>query len=162
MNEQTYFHVGIFVYDIHEAIARYSKALGLDFVEPIMCGIPHLVDQGRKSSLELPLAYATQGPPYYELLEMTGEDGLYGRQNGEGINHLGLWDRDIEGTVARLEGQGIQLEAAQYTPEGTFVAAYFRPGDLHAVRIELVDEGRRAMMEEWIHGAAFEDFPESA
>ncbi len=162
MTDQTYFHVGIFVNDIDQAIERYSKALGLTFVEPIMCGIPHLVDQGRESSLELPLAYATQGPPYYELLEMTGEDGLYGRQNGEGINHLGLWDSDIAGTVARLEEQGVRLEAAQYTPDREFVAAYFRPGDLHAVRIELVDEGRRAMMEEWIHGAAFEDFPESS
>jgi hypothetical protein len=37
---------------------------------------------------------------------------------------------------------------------------YFRPGDLHAVRVELVDMARRPMMEEWIHGAAFEDFPE--
>jgi catechol 2,3-dioxygenase-like lactoylglutathione lyase family enzyme len=160
MAEQTYFHVGIFVYDIKEAIERYSKALGLTFVEPIMCGIPRLVDQGREYSLELPLAYATQGPPYYELLEMTGEDGLYGKQNGEGINHLGLWDTDIEGTVVRLEQRGVRLEAAQYTPDGKFVAAYFRPGDLHAVRIELVDEARRPMMEEWIHGAAFEDFPD--
>ena len=157
---ETYFHVGIFVYDIEEAIARYSKTLGLSFVEPVMNGIPRLVDQGRESSLELPIAYATQGPPYYELLQMTGADGLYGRHNGEGIHHLGVWDPDVEGTVTRLEQQGVRLEAAQYTPEGAFVAAYFRPGDLHAVRVELVDMARRPMMEEWIHGAAFEDFPE--
>lgn len=161
MTEHTYFHVGIFVYDIERAIDRYSRALGLTFAEPIMCGIPHLVDRGRKSSLELPLAYSTQGPPYYELLQMTGEDGLYGRLNGEGINHLGVWDPDIEGTVERLKEGGVQVEAAQYTPEGTYVAAYFRPTDLHGVRVELVDETRRTMMEAWIHGAAFEDFPDT-
>jgi len=158
---ETYFHVGIFVYDMEEAIERYSKTLGLTFVDPAMNGIPHLVDEGRESSLELLIAYATQGPPYYELLQMTGADGLYGRHHGEGIHHLGLWDPDVAGTVARLEKLGVRLEAAQYTPEREFVAAYFRPGDLHAVRIELVDEGRRPMMEKWIHGAAFEDFPET-
>ncbi len=160
--DQTYFHVGIFVYDIGQAIDRYSKVLSLTFVEPIMCGIPRLVDKGRESSLELALAYSTQGPPYYELLEMTGEDGLYGRQNGEGISHVGVWHPDIKGAVARYAQRGVELEAAQYTPEGEFVAAYFRPGDLHAVRVELVDEGRREMMEEWIHGARFEDFPVSS
>ena len=118
MAGETYFHVGIFVYDIQEAIERYSKTLGLSFVDPIMYGIPHLVDQGRKASLVLPLAYATQGPPYFELLEMTGEDGLYGRQNGEGINHLGLWDPDIEGTVARLEDQGIQPRSSPVHARG--------------------------------------------
>ena len=160
MTVETYFHVGIFVYDIEEAIERYSKTLGLSFVDPVMNGIPHLVDEGRESSLVLPIAYATQGPPYYELLQMTGADGLYGRHLGEGIHHLGLWNPDVAGTVARLENEGVRLEAAQYTAEGEFVAAYFRPGDLHAVRIELVDEARRPMMEEWVHGATFEDFPE--
>ena len=162
MSEQTYFHVGIFVYDMNEAIERYSKALGLTFVEPILCGIPHLVDNGRTSSLELPLCYSHEGPPYYELLQMTGESGLYGRQNGEGINHLGLWDPDIAATVERLRRDGLEVEAAQYTDDGEFVAAYFRPGDLHGVRIELVDERRRPMMEDWIRGASFEDFPEVA
>lgn len=159
MSGETYFHVGIYVHDMNDAIDRYSKALGLTFVEPIMCGIPRLVEMGRESSLELPLCYSHQGPPYYELIEMTGENGLYGRHNTEGINHLGLWDADVAGTAARLEQQGIELEAAQYTPEGEFVAAYFQPSGLHGVRVELVDERRRPMMEEWIHGARFEDFP---
>lgn len=162
MTEQTYFHVGMFVDDIRLAIDRFSKTLGLTFVEPIMCGIPHLVDRGRKSSLELPLAYSTQGPPYYELLQMTGEEGLYGRLNGEGINHLGVWDPDIEGTVERMKELGVQVEAAQYAPDGTYVAAYFRPGDLHSLRVELVDESRKPMMEAWIHGEQFEDFPETS
>jgi catechol 2,3-dioxygenase-like lactoylglutathione lyase family enzyme len=160
MSERTYFHVGIYVDDMSEAIERYSKALGLTFVEPIMCGIPNLYDGGREYALELPLCYSHQGPPYYELLEMTGESGLYGRQNGEGIHHLGLWDPDIAATVERLRQQGIEVEAAQYTPEREFVAAYFPPGALHGVRVELVDERRRPMMEEWIHGSVFEDFPE--
>lgn len=161
MTEQMYFHVGIFVYDIDRAIDRFSKTLGLTFVEPIMCGIPYLVDMGRKSSLELPLAYSTQGPPYYELLQMTGEGGLYGRLNGEGINHLGIWDDDVEGTVERVKEYGVQTEAAQYAPNGRYVAAYFRPGDLHNLRVELVDESRRPMMEAWVRGEQFEDFPET-
>jgi catechol 2,3-dioxygenase-like lactoylglutathione lyase family enzyme len=160
LSEQTYFHVGIFVEDMSQAIDRYSKALGLTFVEPIMCGIPNLVDGDREYSLELPLCYSEAGPPYYELIEMTGESGFYGRHNDEGIHHLGLWDPDIAGTVERLGKQGIELVAAQYTPEREFVAAYFPADALHGVRVELVDEGRRPMMEEWLQGAVFQDFPE--
>ena len=102
---------------------------------------PHLVDRGRESSLELPLAYAAQGPPHYELIEMTGEDGLNGCQNGEASTTSGS-GTDIERAVGASRSRACQLEAAQYTPDGKFVAAYFRPGNPTAVRTRT--RGRRS------------------
>lgn len=161
LSESPYFHVGILVSDIEEAMARYSPALDVTFVRPTIVNVPHLEYRGERSEVSLRLAYTTQGPAYYELIEMIDE-GFYGRWNGQGIHHVGVWEADVEARVRRLTASGLELEAAQYSPEGRFVAAYLNPGDLNGLRVELVDEGRRRMMEDWIRGSAFEDFPDEA
>ena len=66
----SYFHVGLVVADIEAAMAQLGPALGLTFNEP------HTSVYGGET---IHVAYARQGPPYYELVE--GSPG--GRWNTE-------------------------------------------------------------------------------
>jgi catechol 2,3-dioxygenase-like lactoylglutathione lyase family enzyme len=149
-----FFHVGILVHDLGEAIDRYADVLGITFVDPAVARA-ELQEPWREETIDLRVAYSNQGPPYIELLEAQG-DGLYSIHQGEGMHHLGVWESDCEGRLEELTTRkGMRTEAVQFTPERTIIVAYFYPGHLHGTRLEIVDEGRRPMMEDWITGGEF-------
>src|SRR4051794_41170648 len=147
MPTETFFHVGIVVPDLDAALERYASLLGIPFTPVQDVYVPRLDDGVRSEPIRLRIAYSTGSPPYYELLEATGE-GIYGAANAGGVHHVGIWEADCERRVQELRRLGLQLEATQYTPEGRIIVAYFDPGPLDGTRIEIVDEGRRAMMEQ--------------
>lgn len=113
-------------------------------------------DNGRVASRDVHVVYSMQGPPYFELIEMQ-DSGIYGREHGEGLHHIGMWEPDCEGQLPALRRMGLEPEAIQYTPANKIIVAYFRPAGLNGVRLEIVDEARRPMMEEWIAGGDFVD-----
>jgi catechol 2,3-dioxygenase-like lactoylglutathione lyase family enzyme len=155
---RNHFHIGILVNDMHAAIKHFSEVLGLTFNEPAIAHVDYFDQDGLgRSTLDLKICYSTEGPPYYELLE-TQPDGLYGRQHGEGMHHLGFWEPDCEARLkGLLEEHGMRWEASQlYTDaRNKLIAAYTYPESLHGVRLEIVDEDRRPGMERWIQGGAW-------
>jgi catechol 2,3-dioxygenase-like lactoylglutathione lyase family enzyme len=155
----TYFHNGILVEDLDRAIAEFGERLGVEFTAPTVAHCDDFVDLGAERVLDLRVAYSKTEEPYYELLEAQ-EQGIYSREHagGFGFHHVGVWDPDCEGTLARLQDRGLVLEAAQYDPDGRIIVAYLAPEGLAGIRYELVDEGRRPMMENWIGGGSFEDY----
>lgn len=155
MTATPFFHVGFLVHDLVEAQERFSAAFDVTWTEPTS-GTVDFWEQGSETApLDLTVVYSRQGPPHIELLQAQG-DGIYAPERGEGFHHIGLWDPDCERRQAELESDGFPAVAAQFTPQKEIIVSYFDPDALHGVMLELVDEGRRPMMERWFSGAPFE------
>jgi hypothetical protein len=89
-----YFHVGLLVEDIEAAGEHFSAQLGLRFEPP---RLTHPV-----TGEDVRVAYSLTGPPYLELIEMTG-DGLFSRDRGGGFHHLGALCVDVPALVRSLD-----------------------------------------------------------
>lgn len=156
MTVRNFFHVGILVPDIRAAMARFSDVLGLEFKEPAVAHVDDFDDSTGRRVLDLLITWATTGPPFVELLEAQGEDGLYG-SGSLGLHHIGLYDPDCEGLIEELIGKGLRREATQWTPEGRIIAVYTAPGEMHGTRLELIDQDREQGMNDWIAGRSWSD-----
>jgi len=143
-----YMHVGILVHDLEEALGRMSEVLDVTFTPPLRAKMDGLQVGTETQAPELYLAYSQQGPPYYELIE-TQKDGLWGRQHGEGLHHVGLWEPECHHQLRRMSSLGIEAEAVQYLPDGQIGVAYFRPDGFYGTRIEIVNQIMQDAMEEW-------------
>jgi catechol 2,3-dioxygenase-like lactoylglutathione lyase family enzyme len=157
MSDSPYFHIAILVHNLEEAIERYSSVLGIEFVDPTL-STARFWEKGREERmLEARLAYSKQPQgPYIELVEAQG-DGLFSPSRGEGVHHVGIWESDCEARVEEMERNGVEMVAAQYTPEGKIIVAYFEPQDMKGVMLEIVDSGRKDMMERWFAGEPYVD-----
>jgi len=156
MTVRNFFHVGILVPDIREAMAKFSDVLGLKFKEPAIAHVDDFDDSNGRRVLDLVITWATTGPPFIELLEAQGEDGLYGSKE-LGLHHVGLYDPDPAGLMEELAGKGLRREATQWTPAGTIIAAYTAPEELHGTRLEFIDRSREQGMNDWIAGRSWAD-----
>ncbi len=148
MAEAPFFHVGILVPDLGEAITRFSEALGLDFARPMRTVIPQLEQNGVTTEFEVYVSYSRQGPPHLELIEAAG-DGVYGPARGYGLHHLGTWVEDADDYLTQLNSRGIRTEATFH--DGAInLGAYFNPSDLFGVRMEACPILIRPGWRDWI------------
>jgi catechol 2,3-dioxygenase-like lactoylglutathione lyase family enzyme len=157
MTERPYFHVAFLVADIDEAMETFGKSMNVEFLDPII-STARFYQRGREDEiLKARITYSKQSQgPYIELVEAQG-DGLFRLSQGQGVHHVGMWEADCEAKVEEMKAKGIDLLAAQYTPEGKIIVAYFAPEDLHGVILEIVDEGRKEMMMKWFSGEPYVD-----
>ena len=83
MSKTIYYHIGILVRDYKEAIAHYSKTLGINFTEPTnsltFIGNP---DTQQTEELTVIAAYSMTGPPYLELLQ-AGGNSIFSENNAD-------------------------------------------------------------------------------
>jgi catechol 2,3-dioxygenase-like lactoylglutathione lyase family enzyme len=156
MTVRNFFHVGILVPDIREAMARFTDVLGLEFKEPAVAHVDDFDDTTGRRVLDLSITWATTGPPFVELLESQGDDGLYGSRM-LGLHHLGLYDQAPESLIDELVGKGLRREATQWTPEGRIIAVYTSPEELLGTRLEFIDQARERGMNDWIAGRSWTD-----
>lgn len=154
MTAVPYFHVGILVADLEQAVERFRDVLGVDFAEPVYQDCEYFEQPGRMEPLRLHLTYSVQGPPYYELIEAQG-DGLYGLHHGAGLHHVGIWEPNCEDRINELLTKGMVKEAVLYRQDRTIIVAFTHPERLHGVRIEIADEGLREGHEAWLAGGEF-------
>jgi catechol 2,3-dioxygenase-like lactoylglutathione lyase family enzyme len=154
MTVQPYMHLGLLVHDLDAAVARFSEVLNLTFAQPNVAHVDHMEEDGKVEPVDVRLTYSQQGPPYYELIE-THTDGIYGKQHGEGLHHIGLWEPDCEARLDTLKSRGLEPEAIQYTAKNRIAVVYFRPTGLHGVRMEIIDQAHQPSIEEWINGGVF-------
>ena len=125
---QPYFHIGVLVRDLDVATATFAARLGIAF-EPVRTGTLATGDTTR-------YCYSLQGPPYIELMEMTGE-GTF-RADREGVHHVGFHEKDLDGRCALFEGR---TEPILRAGDGSPLVFYTDPADLHGVRLEFVAPG---------------------
>lgn len=127
------FHVGILVKNIDEAVANFGALLGVKF-EPA-----HSQQVGTGETVRL--CYSLQGPPYLELVEMTGA-GIWSPDQGEGLHHIGLSDPGVPGRCAAFGGADVIASG----PGGSPLVAITRPAALHGVRVEYLDANVAAQL----------------
>ena len=123
---EPHFHVGILVKDIEMAAADFGVLLGAEF-EPV-----HSQQVGTGETVRL--CYSLQGPPYLELMEMTGTS-VWSPDQGEGLHHIGVSDPSVPGRCAAFG------EVDVITPGGggSPLVVMTRPIALHGVRVEYLD-----------------------
>jgi catechol 2,3-dioxygenase-like lactoylglutathione lyase family enzyme len=124
---EPYFHIGILVRDVETARADFTARLGVEF-EPVH-------SQPIATGETTRFCYSLQGPPYLELVEMTGT-GSWSPDQPEGFHHLGLGDPDVPARCAAFGGQADLIAPG---PDGGPRVALTRPEALHGVRVEFFD-----------------------
>jgi catechol 2,3-dioxygenase-like lactoylglutathione lyase family enzyme len=128
MNEP-FFHVGILVRDIGAARADFTAKLGVEF-EPVH-------EQQIATGEATRFCYSLQGPPYLELVEMTGT-GSWSAGQPEGFHHIGISDPSVP---ARCAAFGDQVDLIASAEDGAARVVLTRPEALHGVRVEYFDAG---------------------
>jgi Glyoxalase/Bleomycin resistance protein/Dioxygenase superfamily len=137
---QPFFHVGILVADLDAAMQDFRRTLGLSFrpVSRVAWDRVALDERDgypdRETFEELRLAYSAAGPPYLELIEMTGI-GVWGTQHAEGLHHVGLASSDVISDITAAKDTGWYAESAMYRA-GALRCSYMSPLSLHGTRVE--------------------------
>jgi catechol 2,3-dioxygenase-like lactoylglutathione lyase family enzyme len=125
--EEPYFHVGILVRDVEAARADFTAKLGVEF-EPVH-------SQPIATAETTRFCYSLQGPPYLELVEMTGT-GSWSPDQPEGFHHIGVSDSSV---AARCTAFGNQVDLIAPGDDGSPRVVLTRPEALHGVRLEYFD-----------------------
>jgi len=125
-------HIGIAVKSLEEAIPRFRLLLGTDCY-----AVEEVADQKVRT------AFFKVGQTKIELLESTAPDGPIAKfieKRGEGVHHIAFAVSDLEGTLARLEGEGLQLidRKGRAGAEGLRIA-FLDPKSNHGVLAELCE-----------------------
>jgi catechol 2,3-dioxygenase-like lactoylglutathione lyase family enzyme len=124
---EPFFHIGILVKDVEAARADFTAQLGVEF-EPVHS---HPIATGETTRF----CYSLQGPPYLELVEMTGA-GNWSPEQPEGFHHIGLGDPSVP---ARCTAFGDRVDLITPGADGSPLVALTPPEALHGVRVEFFD-----------------------
>jgi len=136
MTVEPFWHIGILVYELDAGIERFSELLGVTF-NRVAADVDVVEDGGTAGSLHLEAAFSAEGPPFYELIQAQ-EGGIWGRQHGEGIHHVAVWQPEVDRRLEELRAKRATSEVLLRNPEGRLIA-YLTPDSAHGTRIELVD-----------------------
>ncbi len=109
------YHVGVVVPDVGAAMATYGEALGFTWSAVGDTVLDVLVD-GEARQARIAATYSLEGPPYLELVEE--RSGAVWAAGALGLQHVGLWTDDLEGSVTRLEAAGLPGRVRHVPREG--------------------------------------------
>lgn len=127
--------VGIAVRDLDKAIKLFTEVLGLTVGEMEIY-----------EHYNMRFNLCRLGDVYFELIEPTASEGPIAKfieTYGEGLHHIALKVSNIEETMTRLKGKGIQF--TEETPlhlqvsYGRVKFAFARPESFCGVLIELIE-----------------------
>ncbi len=124
-------HTGIVVRSLRDTYALYRDRLGLRLLVE-----EEIADQGVRAAL------LDLGNSLIELLEPTAPDtgiARYLEKRGEGLHHVCLEVDGIEGALAELKANGVELIDETPRTGLTGTIAFIHPSALHGVLVELVD-----------------------
>jgi methylmalonyl-CoA/ethylmalonyl-CoA epimerase len=125
-------HIAIVVPNIPEALTFWRDALGLE--------LSHLEEVPEQEAL---IAFLPTGESEVELVEPTTESSGMARfmaKRGPGMHHICFEVDDIEGTLARLKEQGVQLINEEPTiGAGGKRMAFIHPKSTGGVLVELYE-----------------------
>lgn len=126
-------HLGIAVKSLETAIPLWENLLG------VKCyNIEEVAEQKVRT------AFFKLGDTKIELLESTSEDGPIAKfieKKGEGVQHIALAVKGIEGALAECDADGIQLidKAPRGGAEGLDIA-FLHPRSTGGVLLELCED----------------------
>jgi quinol monooxygenase YgiN/catechol 2,3-dioxygenase-like lactoylglutathione lyase family enzyme len=150
----TFFHCGVVVRDLDEAMARYSKLLGVTFTEKATFHVPRFEDP-EGHPFDVVAVFSREGPPYYELIQASGT-GAFSERFADQILYVGVWEPDVPGRIERLRQAGVELEAVLKGSDGVPFVCLTKPHALFGARIEFVGTGAEAGISHWVETGVFE------
>ncbi len=156
MTAAPFFHIGFLVHDLDAAMDRFGEVFGVSWTGRTTTRSRFWEAGVGTIDLELDVVYSVEGPPHIELVQSAG-DGLYAAGRGEGFHHIGAWSGDLAALSGRDDGPPLERIAAQFNASNHLLTAHYDPAHLHGVLLEVIDEGRRTMMERWLDGGPFVD-----
>lgn len=110
-------HAGLVVPDLAATAALYTELFGLRWATPRNTALPVIVD-GECMEPELIVSYATDGPPYIELLqEISG--GVWGT-DALRLDHVGFWTPDLDAAVEQFERRGMPAVVREVAERNRF------------------------------------------
>ncbi len=146
------YHFGIVVEDIEVAMEDLGERLELTWAPLQRRRQTVITGDGQEVSEQIAFTYSVQGTPHLELID-SEERRLWSPGPAGQLHHLGVFVDDIPAESARLSSQGARLEFGggdRRAPAG--FAYHLLPGGL---RLEIVEESRRAQFAAWMAGGAF-------
>ncbi len=130
-----FYHTGIVVSDLDDAMARLSALAGYTWIAPMSYTLPFRTAAGTRE-LTSTFVYSLQSP-HVELIQEV-PDSPWTAPRGNAIHHLGYFTDDLTATARALEDNGFVFEAtADVSPPGLALFAYYV--DSSGTRIEIVD-----------------------
>jgi len=130
MPDFTIDHLGIAVRSLDEALAFWSRQLGLEAAEP------ETVDAEKVRVAMLPA-----GESRIELLEASAPDSVIAKfvaKRGEGLHHLAIRVPDLLSTVDRLQAAGARLLNEPRRGAGGHLYVFVHPSSAGGVLLELI------------------------
>ena len=149
-----FYHVGLVVHDLDEAIRRFEQDLGVGrWASMVLEGQARF--RGTIESDQHRVAFAPSGLGYIELVEpLMGRSAAseFLAQRGEGVYHIGFWVDDAGDAVRRAEGLGIGVASLAEDDQGPTVVL-LDAGATGGVHVELVTTRLRPLFEAWVAAA---------
>jgi catechol 2,3-dioxygenase-like lactoylglutathione lyase family enzyme len=135
----SFFHVGLVVPDLEATAAELERALGLTF---------NAAHESAYGDSRIRVAYANQGPPYYELVQ-GGSGSQWDPSGGPRIDHVGYFSHDLDADVAALEASGMPVDIDGRVHGVPFT---YHRAPAAGMRVELIGEAWRERLMRSIRG----------
>ena len=138
---RNFFHTGMVVARLEEAMEEYSAALQATW-RGIRDQQVVIHDEQGVRPVRIRSVHTIEGPPQLELIEHV--DGTVWNSRGSGVvHHLGFSTNDVAAAAAHLEASGLRrLVSGRRANEAVDVFVYFGTGS--GSIIEMMDESVRA------------------
>lgn len=146
------YHLAYLVEDLEEAMPRYEILLGVEFrppmKRPMVEGAGPDLGEASGERIEVEFTYSLgDRAPYVELMQMRDSGPVFGRDQGEGFHHIGIWSPDPDAARAAQLAAGAEVEARFFSEDGVERVCFV---SLDGVRGEFVNEAIRPQTEEWL------------
>ena len=149
--DKSFFHVGVVVPRIEDALDHLTAALGVRF--GALTEVDTVVEDssGRPTTVPLRMVYSAE-PPYVEVIEeVAGTPWVCNPHSN--LHHIGFWAEGLRASHDHLVASACPLEIGG-AGEGPGPHAFAYHRDPLGVRIELVDAAMRPMIEASIAAGA--------
>ena len=141
-----FFHIGIVVPDIKQAIADYKNTAGLEFADIATTQLTLTNPMtGVSETVDVNVTYSRTASPYIELIEAVG-DTIFSSKNASKILYYGVWEGDIDNKIQQLKTSDIDTLVSQGDAAPT---AIITAPDHYGVRIEYVTHKIQGYIKAW-------------
>jgi catechol 2,3-dioxygenase-like lactoylglutathione lyase family enzyme len=151
MLDKSFFHVGIVVPRLEEALEHLTKALGVRWCAVTEVEMAVEDGAGRPATVPLRMVYSAE-PPYVEVIqEVAGTPWVCNPHSN--LHHIGFWAEGLQATHDHLVASACPLEVAG-AGDGRGPQSFTYHRDPLGVRVELVDAAMRPVIEASIEAGA--------